>query len=77
MMDSLTGYMRITSVAKDIGVHERTVRDWIKKGLICYRPSQRLVLIKRSDLDKFMKKFKVKKTDIDDLVESVMKDLVQ
>ena len=77
MMNSPTGYMRITSIAKDIGVHERTVRDWIKKGLICYRPSKRLVLIKRDDLNKFMNKFKVKKADLEELVESIAEDLLQ
>jgi len=67
--------MRISKVAKDIGVCERTVRDWIRKGLVCYRPSRRLVLIKKSDLDEFMAKFKNKNNLLNDIVDEVMKDL--
>ncbi len=69
------GYVRLNKIAKDIGVCERTVRDWIKQGLICYRPSRRLVLIKRADLDDFLSKFKDDKNRIDNLVDQVMEDM--
>jgi len=70
-----TGYMRLGNLAADIGVCERTVRDWIKQGLTCYRPSRRLVLIKRQDLDEFMAKFKDDKNQIDELVDHIVEDL--
>jgi len=72
-----TGYIRLNNLAKDIGVCERTIRDWIKQGLPCYRLSRRLVLIKRTDLDKFMDLFKDDKNQLNELVDQVMEDLVQ
>ena len=72
----VTGYIRINDLANDIGVNPKTVAEWIKSGLICYRPSQRMVLVKQSDLDKFMKKFRSKRTDIDEIVENITKDLL-
>lgn len=69
------GYVRINKIARDIGVCERTVRDWIKQGLTCYRPSRRLVLIKRTDLDEFLSKFRDDKNQVKDLVDSIIKDM--
>ena len=73
---SNTGYIRLNNLARDIGVCERTVRDWIKQGLTCYRPSRRLTLIKRTDLDKFMARFKDDKNQIDELVDHITEGLV-
>jgi len=70
-----TGYIRLNKLSKDIGVCERTVRDWIKQGLICYRPSRRLVLIKQKDLDAFLSKFRDDKSQVDNLVDSITKDM--
>ena len=74
-MDDLDGYLRISEIAKDIGVCERTIRDWTKRGLVCYRVSRRLVLIKKSDLDEFLSQFKDDKNIINDLVDEIMQDL--
>ena len=69
------GYIRLKKQANDIGVCESTIRDWIKQGLTCYRPSRRLVLIKRTDLDEFLSKFRDDKNQVKDLVDSIMKDM--
>ena len=68
-------YIRLNALAAQIGVCERTIRDWIKQGLTCYRPSRRLVLIKRTDLDEFLSKFRDDKNQVKDLVDSIMKDM--
>ena len=72
---SNTGYIRLNNLSKDIGVCERTIRDWIKQGLVCYRLSRRLVLIKRTDLDEFLSKFRDDKNMIDNIVDQVMEDM--
>ena len=69
-------YIRLNRLAKDLCVCERTIRDWISRGLTCYRPSRRLVLIKRTDLDHFLARFKDDKNQIDELVDHITEDLV-
>ena len=76
LQNQATGYIRIKELAEDIGVHRKTIQGWIKKGLPCYRPSHRLVLIKKSDLDEFLGQFKNKRNSVDDIVDSVVKDLI-
>lgn len=71
-----TGYIRLNKIAEDIGVCERTIRGWIKQGLTCYRPSRRLVLIKKKDLDAFLAKFKDDQNRIDVMVDQILEDVV-
>jgi len=73
---SNTGYIRLNKLSQDIGVCERTIRGWIRQGLTCYRPSRRLVLIKRTDLDVFLSKYKDDQRQIDDLVDQIIEDVV-
>jgi len=69
-------YIRLKDLAEEIGICQRTIRDWIKRGLICYRPSRRLVLIKRTDLDEFLSKYKDDQNQIDELVDQIVEDVV-
>jgi len=73
---SNTEYIRLNNLAEEIGICRRTIRDWIKRGLTCYRPSRRLVLIKRTDLDEFLSKYKDDQNQIDELVDQIVKDVV-
>jgi len=73
---SNTEYIRLNNLAEEIGVCQRTIRGWIKRGLTCYRPSRRLVLIKRRDLDEFLSKHKDDRNQIDELVDQIVKDVV-
>lgn len=41
ILDPLTG--RLTAIAEELGVHDTTVRLWIRNGRIPYEPADRLL----------------------------------
>ncbi|MEM2057166.1 MAG: helix-turn-helix domain-containing protein [Thermoproteota archaeon] len=61
-------YLSIKKLADYIGVHPNTLRRWIKMGMPHYRFGKR-VLIKVSEFDEWMEKFRVKGSATKDKVE--------
>ncbi len=49
----------IADVAETCGVSEQEVRQWIENGLVVARPSVKVVLILKKDLDKFFEDVRV------------------
>ena len=57
--ESVDGFMRITAAAKYLSISPRTLRTWVARRLVpAYRPTKRLTLFRRDDLDKALSKFR-------------------
>lgn len=55
------GYIRIKDAAGYLSIAVRTLRAWVKDGrLVAYKPTERILLFKRSDLDAVMQSFATK-----------------
>ena len=52
---SLKMYLHLRDIAKELGVHPRTVRTWEQQGLRICRIN-RVVVVRREDLDAFLLK---------------------
>lgn len=53
--------LRIEEVAQELGVSDRTVRSWINRptgALRVSRPTKRTALVLRTDLMKFLERFR-------------------
>jgi predicted site-specific integrase-resolvase len=58
----MEGWAKIKSAARYAGVSERTMRDWLKAGLVSRLPSG-TVLIAYADIDRFLRGFAVTSND--------------
>lgn len=50
----MSDYLRIADAAKLVGVHETTIRTWIRKGELRGHRAGRHYRVRRSELDAFM-----------------------
>jgi len=70
-------YLSINELASYTGVSVRTLRAWIKAGMPHYRIG-RLLRIKRSEFDEWMKRFRVEEDEgakLDAMVDEVLRDV--
>ena len=51
-------YIGLADLCEYLSVEERTARDLIKRGLPCYRLSHKLIRFKRSEVDRWILKFR-------------------
>lgn len=66
---------KIPASAAYAGVSDRTFRKWLKMGLSYSRMPSGAVLIKFSDIDRFVEKFKVNQHRVDEIVGEVMSEI--
>ena len=66
---------KIKPSAQYAGVCDRTVRYWLKNGLVHSRLPSGTILIKFEEIDKFLESFVVSSNQADALVDEVLKDL--
>ena len=70
----MLGWTKVKDAAKYAGMSERTLREWLKKGLPHSVLPSGTILIKYSAIDDFLESYSVKENEIDTLVEDVMRD---
>jgi len=68
------GWLRIKDACDYCSVSERTIRNWMGEGLR-FSKVKGVVLIKANNLDEFLKKFEERKSQVDRVVDEVMRDI--
>ena len=71
----MKGWAKVKVAAKYAGVSERTLRNWLKDGLKFSRLNSGTVLVRYDDIDDFLNSFAVSKSKVDEIVDSVFKDI--
>jgi excisionase family DNA binding protein len=72
----LIGWAKIRKAAEYAGVSERTLRDWLKKGLRHSCLPSGTVLIKYAAIDEYLDGFEVKRDLVDEIADSMASDLL-
>ena len=55
-----SGYIRLSQAGQYTGVSSKTIRRWIKRGMIkAYAPTARCILVKQVDLDSALQRFEI------------------
>ena len=57
------------------GRSERTFRGWLTEGLVHSRLPSGRILVKFSDIDKFLKLFEITKNDVDAGVDAMLRSM--
>ena len=70
----MQGWAKIKGGAKYVGMSERTLREWLKKGLPHSVLPSGTILIKYSAIDDFLESYSVQENMIDTVVEDVLRD---
>ena len=70
----MRGFAKTKKAAQYAGVSERTMRDWLKQGLKHSRLLTGTILISYDDIDNYIKKYAVSESQVDQIVDSVMKE---
>jgi len=66
------GFLPLADAAAWAGVSRRTMRRWIARGLPTYQAGPReKVLIRSTDIEKFLTRQQVEKPDLDAMVQEV------
>jgi len=71
----MQGWAKPIPAAEYAGVKPRTLRSWLRRGLPHSRLSSGLILIKLTDLDAYITKFREEADEVDKIVEETMKEL--
>jgi predicted site-specific integrase-resolvase len=72
----MSGYLPLREAAKWAGVSPRTLKRWIGRGLPKYQAGLRQkVLIRASDIERFLARSQVPQCDLNALVEEVLSGL--
>ncbi len=71
----VNGWGKVKEVASYAGVSERTVEEWIKKGLRCSRLPTGLRLVKYQWVDEFLEKYADSFNRVDQIVDDLVQDL--
>jgi hypothetical protein len=66
---------KVNDAARYSGVSHRTIRTWLTMGLPYSKMPTGVILIKLADIDSFIQKHQVSRNQVDEIVESIMKDL--
>jgi len=70
----MLGWTKVKDAAKYAGMSERTLREWLKKGLPHSVLPSGTILIKYSAIDDFLESYSVQENMIDTVVEDVLRD---
>jgi hypothetical protein len=72
----MEGWVKTKPAAKYAGVSERTMRDWLKAGLVHSRLPSGTDLISYRDIDRYLRQFSVTSSDetriLDELCSEVL-----
>jgi excisionase family DNA binding protein len=71
----MKGWGKVKEAAAYAGVSERTVEEWLKKGLRCSRLPTGLRLIKYQWIDEFLEKYADSANRVDQIVDDVVRAL--
>lgn len=66
---------KIKAAATYAGVSERTFRKWLKTGLEHSRLPSGTILIRYSNIDKFLEGYSTSANEVDDFVDSIMAEV--
>lgn len=69
------GWAKIKQAAPYGGVKERTFRKWLREGLKYSRLPSGTILVKYSEIDKFLESYEVRDNEINKIVDEVCNDL--
>lgn len=70
----MNGWLRVKQACQYCNVSERTLRGWLSEGLR-YSKIHGTVLISIKNLDDFIQRFETKETQVDRVVDEVMREL--
>ncbi len=70
----MDGYGKVRKIAEYMGLSERTVRDLLKRGLRHSRMETGTILIRYQHVDSFLKQYEVTGNEVDQAVDSVLKE---
>jgi predicted site-specific integrase-resolvase len=70
----MKGWAKVKDAANYVGMSERTLRGWLKKGLHHVILPSGTILLKYSAIDDFLESYSVQDNEIDTLVKDVMRD---
>ena len=71
----MEGWAKIKTASRYADVGERTFRKWLKQGLTHSRLQSGTVLIRFSDIDKWLINFAVKEDHISNIIDQVLQDI--
>jgi hypothetical protein len=67
------GCFKMKQAASYAGISERTLHDWLKRGLRHSRLTTGIILIKVQWIDEFLEGFEVKSMQVDSIVDDSLK----
>ncbi|MEM4168201.1 MAG: helix-turn-helix domain-containing protein [Candidatus Caldarchaeum sp.] len=67
-------YLSIKKLSEYAGVHPNTLRSWLKIGMPHYRFGKR-ILVKVSEFDDWMKRFKIGGTTLKNIINEVIAEV--
>jgi excisionase family DNA binding protein len=60
MTETTKEFLRTDEAAQRVSVTPQTIRTWVERRILpAYKPTKRTILIRASDLDKAMARFRV------------------
>ncbi|UCE07354.1 MAG: helix-turn-helix domain-containing protein [bacterium] len=75
LITNIPGWGKVKVAAKYGGVGERTFRGWLKNGLKHSRLPSGTILVRFSEIDRYLERFVVNNDQVDEIVNEVMEDL--
>jgi predicted site-specific integrase-resolvase len=69
----MKGWTKIKGGAKYAGMSERTLREWLKKGLPHSILPSGTILIKYSAIDDYLESYSVQDNEVDNVVNDVIR----
>ena len=64
-------WLRVQQAAKYANVGKQTIYDWITNGLNAYKPGKKVILIKSTDIDKYISRYSIHKVTADEILKEV------
>ena len=72
----MEGWAKVKKAAEYAGISERTFRGWLKDGLKHSRLPGGTVFIKYDSIDEYLVRFEVREDFVDEIVDSVVSELL-
>ena len=69
------GYAKVKEAAKYAGVSQRTLREWLKRGLRHIRLASGMILIPYAWIDEYLMRFEVGKNQVDEIVDHLVREI--
>jgi len=66
---------KVKKAAEYAGISERTLRSWLKGGLVYSRLSSGTILIHRDEIDHFIRRFEVLENEVERITNEVMEGI--